>query len=137
MTQSTNALERLINRQKPVVPSRDDVVNNIKPQDIKTPRHQDSVASEPQDSSISINPDNFETIRNTTRIESNVDQALRNFCQQNKITKETWFEAAYLYLSKQPDVMDEVIELASQRLLERKQIADHRRAVAMQKRLIH
>lgn len=182
MTQSTkstntNALERLMNRQKPIVPSRSDVVNEINPQnsttlsgqdtnisrnqelttskcqdsktfrhqdfttskleDTNTSTHQDSILSTHQQTSISINPDEFETVRNTTRIESNVDQALRNFCQQNKITKETWFEAAYLYLSQQPEAMDEVIELASQRLSERKQIADHRRAVAMQKRLIH
>ncbi len=136
MTQSTNALERLINRQKPVVPSRDDLVNEIKSQDSLTSRHQDLTASKFHRLQ-SINPLEFETVRNTTRIESTVDKALRSLCLKRKITKETWFEAAYLYLSDHPDAMDEVMELASERLLERKQIADHRRAVAMQKRLLH
>jgi hypothetical protein len=136
MTESTNALERLMSRQKPVVPARDDVVSEIKHQDIKTSRHQKLKISNPDHSPLPINPDEFETVRNTTRIECNIDRALRSVCQKHKITKETWFEAAYLYLAGQPDAMDEVIELASQRLSERKQIADHRRAVTMQKRLL-
>lgn len=88
-----------------------------------------------QDLQTSSNSDIFETARNTIRLEVTVDQALRRLCTEERITKETWFEAAYLYLSEQPEAMDEVARLAQARLNQRKQIADYRRAVAMQKRV--
>lgn len=53
-----------------------------------------------------------------------------------RITKETFLEAAYFYLSNQPDEMAEVIQSAQERLSQRKAIADYQRAKTMQQRLL-
>ena len=124
MSQNQNALERLMKRSKPKVPSRPDVVSEGSNSDIKTQRLNEQDKSE------------FQTVRNTTRLEVGVNEALSNLCRQEKITKETWFEAAYLYLSERPEVMKEVIELASERIEERKEIANIRRAEAMKKKFL-
>ena len=154
MSQPENALERLMNRTKPKVPPRSDLVEDIVSLDIKTQRQQDLMASPvgrgaelppptsvTLDSKTSLRQDSetdaetFETVRNTIRLDASIDQELRRLCSEERITKETWFEAAYLYLSQQPEAMDKVVNLAQNRLNQRKQIADYRRAVAMQKRI--
>ena len=140
----SNALDRLMQRPKPTVPPRTDEVSPpLMPQsktqelqDSKTPTTPDVKTPLRQDLNTSIDPDTFETVRNTTRIEKSVERDLRHLCTENRLTKETWLEAAYLYLSQQPEAMETVIQLAKERLEERKRIADHRRAVSMQKRVI-
>lgn len=152
-----NALDRLMKKQKPTVPTRIDVVKESVSHDSKTKRQQevealetqntdvekesnsishDSKTSSSQDNQTQLSPDVFETVRNTLRIESTVDDELRQLCHEERITKETWLEAAYLYLSEQPDGMAEVVQLAQQRLQHRKAIADYKRAKTMQQRFL-
>jgi hypothetical protein len=162
MSQS-NALERLMKKQKPTVPARTDVVEESVSHDVKTSQQQDTITSTGQetkvevetpevtvlhsmshDSKTSLGQDsetqitlgNFETVRNTIRIESIVDDELRRLCHDERITKETWLEAAYLYLSDKPNEMAEVIQLAQERLQHRKAIADYKRAKTMQQRFL-
>lgn len=128
MSQGNNALERLVKRHKPIVPPRSELVEESISYDSKT--------SLSHDIQTQLNPDAFETVRNTIRLESSVDEALRELCHEERITKETWVEAAYLHLGEHPEAMEAVVALAQQRLVQRKRIADHRRAVSMQKRVI-
>ena len=154
-----NALDRLMKKQKPTVPARTDVVNESVSLDIKTQRQLDvnnlkkkedeqleseidDLPSTRHDSKTNLSqdyltPEDFETVRNTLRIESTVDLELRRLCSEERITKETWLEAAYLYLSDQPDALAEVVQLAQERLQHRKAIADYKRAKTMQQRFLN
>jgi metal-dependent amidase/aminoacylase/carboxypeptidase family protein len=71
-------------------------------------------------------------VRTTTRLEEEIDKALRHLCMDEKITKEVWFEAAYLYLAEHPKAMKVVNGVAKERW---KRAADLRKLETMQKRL--
>jgi hypothetical protein len=152
MSQS-NALDRLVSKKKPVVSPRGDVVNESVSLDVKTARQQngetsvsdgdnkdnsthDSQTSLSQDIQTGLTVDDFETVRNTIRIDSTIDEPLRRLCHDERITKETWLEAAYLYLSDHPDELAGVVRVARERLEQRKAIADYKRAKTMQERFL-
>jgi hypothetical protein len=123
------ALERIVARQKPKVPIRVDVVEELATNDLKTPISQDLQSK--------LNPDSFTTVRNTIRIESSVDEGLRQLCHLERITKETLLEAAYLFLQDHPDQLAQVVAIAQGRLQERKAIANYQRAKTMQERFLN
>lgn len=124
----SNALERLVAREKPKVPPRTDVVEELTNLDVKT--------SSSQDLEDKITQDQFETVRNTIRIESSVDESLRGLCHSERITKETWLEAAYLFLRERPEEMEVVVGTARERLQHRRAIANYQRAKTMQERFL-
>jgi len=160
----SNALDRLVNKKKPTVPPRLDVVEEILPipsepkeeiaqltQDAIKTLSQDSKTSLSQDSKTSLSQDintktslvselrqeeDFETVRNTIRLEQAIDDSLRQLCHDERITKETLLEAAYLYLEAHPTELEEVVQTARQRLQRRKTIADYKRAKTMQERFL-
>lgn len=158
MSDSNNtALNRIMQRNKPKVPPRQDEFNALNRQDVKTQKLEDSQMhdqrmhdreggseypstdvktsfSQPQ--KTQSGPNTFATVRSTVRIHSEVDEKLRLLCASKHITKETWIEAAYLYLSRDPSAFELVLAEAKERLDMRKQIADRRRAVSMQKRVM-
>ncbi|CCI34515.1 MULTISPECIES: hypothetical protein [Microcystis] len=51
-----------------------------------------------QDTNTETVLDDFETVRNTIRLDRAIDDSLRQLCHDERITKETLLEAAYLYL---------------------------------------
>ncbi|WP_206756588.1 hypothetical protein [Oscillatoria sp. FACHB-1406] len=148
MTDKPNALDRIMNkRSRPAVPPRADIVNesvsqDVKTslsQDIKTNRQQDINVDRPQDVNTNrlqdINIEIPKVVRSTTRIEESIDTAMRHLCADEKLTKEVWFEAAYLYLVEHPEAMGEVNAIARERLKQRKEAADLRRAQTMKEKL--
>ncbi|NCR42320.1 MAG: hypothetical protein GPJ21_22390 [Microcystis aeruginosa W13-11] len=160
----SNALDRLVNKKKPTVPPRLDVVEEILPipsepkeeiaqltQDVIKNLSQDSKTSLSQDSKTSLSQDintetslvselrqeeDFETVRSSIRLEQAIDDSLRQLCHDERITKETLLEAAYLYLEAHPTELEEVVQTARQRLQRRKTIADYKRAKTMQERFL-
>jgi hypothetical protein len=76
-----------------------------------------------------------ELVRTTTRIEVEIDRALRTLCIDHRFTKEVWLEAAYLYLSENPEAMAVVNDLAKQRYQRRKRAAELKKLETMQRRL--
>ena len=131
----SNALDRLVNKKKPSVPPRIDVVEEILPipsqpkeeiaeltQDAIKNLSQDSKTSLSQDTNTETDLDDFETVRNTIRLDRAIDDSLRQLCQDERITKETLLEAAYLYLDAHPTELEEVVRTARQRLQRRKEI---------------
>jgi hypothetical protein len=132
------AIDRIISRQKPKVPSRGDVVEELVSQDIKTSLSQNVDITEPIESleKSQTQPEPLETVRNTVRIEYEVDEALRRLCHSERITKETWLEAAFLVLQENPEQLEKVVALAQERLQRRKAIANYQRAKTMQKRFL-
>jgi hypothetical protein len=145
----SNALDRLINKKKPTVPPRIDVVGEVPQiptgqkekiaelsQDAINNLSQDGKTSLSQDVNAEIPLDDFETVRNTIRLDRAIDDSLRQLCHDERITKETLLEAAYLYLDAHPTELEEVVQTARQRLQQRKAIADYKRAKTMQERFL-
>jgi hypothetical protein len=153
----SNALDRLVNKKKPTVPPRIDVVGEVPQiptgqkgeiaeltQDVIDNLSQDSKTSLSQDTNAEISlvvselrrGDDFETVRNTIRLDRAIDDSLRQLCHDERITKETLLEAAYLYLDAHPTELEEVVRTARQRLQQRKTIADYKRAKTMQERFL-
>lgn len=153
----SNALDRLVNKKKPTVPPRIDVVEEILPipsepkeeiaqltqypiknlsQDSKTSLSQDNNAETSLVVSELRRGDDLETVRNTIRLDRAIDDSLRQLCHDERITKETLLEAAYLYLEAHPTELEEVVRTARQRLQQRKMIADYKRAKTMQERFL-
>ena len=160
----SNALDRLVNKKKPTVPPRLDVVEEIlpipsEPKEEIAQLTQDAIKNLSQDNKTSLSQDNktslsqdintktslvselrqeedFETVRNTIRLEQAIDDSLRQLCHDERITKETLLEAAYLYLEAHPTELEEVVQTARQRLQRRKTIADYKRAKTMQERFL-
>lgn len=135
MTDKENALDRLMKkRPRPAVPPRADIVNESISPDTKTSLSQDVSEESQHDANTDFPIEMPKVVRVSTRIEESVDIALRHLCTDNKLTKEVWFEAAYLFLSEHPEAMEEVNRLAGERLRQRKEAADLRRARTMKQK---
>lgn len=143
--ENKSSLDRLMSkRSRPKVAKRTDLINEVN-QDQKEIINNDVNESLRQDQKETINNDDkdknaqlFEeivTVRSTTRLEESIDTKLRHLCTDEKLTKETWIEAAFLYLTDYPDRLKQVNEIAQQRLRKRKEIADLKRAMTMKERL--
>jgi hypothetical protein len=142
-----DALKRLMQRQRPSVLPRADGLGAELP--VKSPQqlaaggyrsgYSDSSESTGVDVSMSVSQGDEaelpQLVRTTTRLEEEIDKALRHLCMDEKITKEVWFEAAYLYLVEHPKAMKAVNGLAKERYQRRKRAADLRKLETMQKRL--
>lgn len=142
----SSGLDRLMNqRSRPKVPKRTDLVDEASNQDlivnrshdVKTPLSQDikKTMSNNQETQQNQLFDDIVTVRSTTRLEESIDTKLRHLCTDEKLTKETWIEAAFLYLAANPESLKQVNEIAQQRLRKRKEIADLKRALTMKERL--
>lgn len=117
-----DALKRLMQSKRPSVSPR---------QETLTPKLIDVSTSLSQDTNIDLP----EVVRTTVRLEESVDQSLRQLCLEAGLTKEVWFEAAYLYLAQHPQELEAVNQIAKERLERRKRAADVRKLRTMQKRL--
>ena len=117
-----DALKRLMQGKRPSVSPR---------QESLTPKHPDVSTSLSQNTDIDLP----EVVRTTVRLEESVDKALRQLCLEAGLTKEVWFEAAYLYLAEHPQALEAVNQIAKERLERRKRAADVRKLRTMQKRL--
>jgi hypothetical protein len=73
-----------------------------------------------------------EVNRRTLRIASDLDAELESLCGKNKITRETFLEAAYLACQHDPNLMESVLTQARQRYLYRKQTGERRKFETMQ-----
>ena len=140
MDKSSGLDRALANRSRPKVNRRKDLTDEIKKDviqieslDVKTSRRQDFNKTDYNVKSLGFEDINL--IRSTTRIEESIDAKLRQLCLDQKITKETWLEAAFVFLSGDPKKLYQVNSMARERLIKRKEIADLRRANSMKQRL--
>ena len=133
-----DALKRLMEGKRPSVSPRLDVLTP-KPTDVNTSLSIDVLTPKPTDANTSLNQDTEtdlpEVVRTTVRLDESVDKLLRQLCLETGLTKEVWFEAAYLYLAEQPQALAAVNQIAKERLYQRKRAADVRKLRTMQKRL--
>lgn len=145
--QPDDALERLMHRPRPNVPPRSPGIESEMTSGATNAEHQYSANNR----SLEVNETSYadvrtterqdaktavpELVRTTTRLDADVDKALRNLCLDERITKEIWFEAAYLYLADQPEAMAIVLQIAKERYQQRKRAAELKKLETMQKRL--
>jgi hypothetical protein len=65
------------------------------------------------------------------RIETNIDERLRTICLKQKLSRETFIEAACAYLFANPEALKVVVAEGKARTKHRKQLGTKRRAQAM------
>lgn len=148
-----DALERLRNKAKPKVESRDlstvppnTVVQNLATTPInsdnnKTSGNPDieiSTLSDIEKSPSSANIDeqssvglNFATKQTTIRLEKQILQEITVVCQESEISREVLIEAFFVYFVGNKSAQAKIIKEARKRDDRRKEIANQRRAKSM------
>jgi hypothetical protein len=136
-----DALDRLKNRHRPTVPSRDATLTPGTP-DISTSRYPEQQISDTSDKPNPLQPPgepNAEpsplvTKQSTLRLESGLSDRLQRLCRENAICREVLIEAMFEYCQANPSIQEAVIESARSKNEHRSRVANHRRAKAMMKR---
>ena len=155
-----SAIERLKNRQRKKVPTRNASLNQGNNKDTtasndsipKTsqsinelnsndsiPKTSQSInelnsnGSIPQTSQSVISTDN-EPVRRTIRLDPEVDEYMDTLCKANKVTKETLFEAAILVCSNNQKTLKKVIANAQERYGNRKRIGEMKKLQTMNRK---
>lgn len=157
---SQDALERLRNKVKPTVESRDlspvSSEDNLSEQgkhqvislpenqgDILSSSNQDIEISSLQDMQISTNQTkpakenahqqnlDLETKQSTIRLEKELSLRLFQKCQSEEISREVFLEALFLYFENHKPMQTKVLQEARKRDQHRQEIANYRRAKSM------
>jgi len=132
MDDKVSARDRLKRRNRPVVEERKPFV---------APENQPSIDSENQELkdariNASKNKSIQETEHTTVRLEVKLKQRLDKLCskhKKDKVTRETLFEALFIYLEGHPEIQDEILAEAQRRGTIRAKLGVRRRAQAMLK----
>jgi hypothetical protein len=136
---NNDAFDRLKNRPRAAVPARNKSLTNSNDtmteisHSLITNFSQDSITEVSKTTALASAPDtpNLEAVRRTFRIEQSIDSQLEQVCSQNRVTRETFLEAAYLACSENPDWMAVVLEKAQQRYCQRKKTGEQRKFATM------
>ena len=155
-----DALERLRNRAKPTVQSRDlstipsvskneeisnreasVTINTVK--DISDSSNQDSEISTIADveavsqpsklasNELSSSSMDIKTKQSTIRLEQKLSQRLSQQCQEEEISREVFLEALFVYFENHKSIQSKVLQEARKRDQQRQKIANYRRAKLM------
>ena len=117
---SDDALERLKQRQRPNVPTRDASLTSNSP-DISTSRYQESNTQEPE----------IKTKQSTIRLEAELSNRLSEVCKSNTISREVLIEALFEHYESNPEVWGAIITLAKTKNDHRMKNANLKRAKSM------
>ncbi|MEM6613634.1 MAG: hypothetical protein AAF652_15525 [Cyanobacteria bacterium P01_C01_bin.72] len=142
---TNDALERLRNRKKPKVESRDlaealptsdslTASNNL---DVEISTQTDISKSSsllPNQNEQNAGEIDFATKQTTIRLEKQILQRICQVCQESEISREVLLEALFVNFENQQSVQPKVIKEARKRDERRKEIANQRRAKSMIKR---
>jgi hypothetical protein len=133
----TDAFDRLKNRSRATVPLRDASLakdtNDVKAEfshslDTEATKVEQSL-SEPNE--VEAFP---EVVRRTIRLEQQVDEELERLCSRERLTRETFLEAAYLLCNDKPEILQEVLTIAKERYRQRKAAGEKRKFQTMGKK---
>lgn len=159
MTINQDALERLRNRAKPIVQSRDlstipSVGSDEQSSSDEFPANKgsnmDISSSSNRDVEISTSIDistalpssvpalddnsssmNLKTKQSTIRLEKELSQKISQKCQSEEISREVFLEALFLYFESHKSMQSKVLQEARKRDKQRQKIANYRRAKSM------
>ena len=144
-----SAIERLKNRQRKKVTTRNASLNQDNKKNIKvnneldssdsilqTPQSLDELNSNdsmPQTPQFAFSTDS-EPVRRTIRLDPRVDAYMDTLCKKNKITKETLFEAAIIVCSNNQKTLNKAIADAQKRYSNRKRIGEMKKLETMNRK---
>ena len=153
LAMNQDALERLRNRAKPTVESRDlstipsvnhnnpplaqvDVtdVSNSSNQDIKISTSTDATDKYSSTSShdgLASSIMELKTKQSTVRLEHKISQKISQKCQLEEISREVFIEALFVYFDNHKSIQSKVLQEARKRDKQRQKIANYRRAKSM------
>lgn len=151
---SNDALERLKQRQRPTVPTRDASlvsegadtsisinVDTSIPKTLET--HQSHSLQAAKDTSTSRylevkKPqdllEQIQTKQSTLRLEAQLSDRLSTVCRENGISREVLLEALFQYYESEPEAWKTVLGEAKRRGEQRQQFANFKRAQSMMQR---
>jgi hypothetical protein len=129
-----DALDRIKNRQRPTVETRDSSIIKSDHDDAGTQNssYPDIQMSTPPGIKA---PPSLEVKNTTLRLETSIGEELQSLCQGQKICREVFIESMFLQVQADPDLLDRVLEGAQERQKKRTAVANHKRAVTMMSRL--
>jgi hypothetical protein len=139
----SDALERLRNRNRPTVPTRDASLISAAPAppastppstisfDISTSRYPDSEVSTVPEAKPQESEPPLQTKQSTMRLEQGLSDRLQEVCRENSISREVLIEALFEYGEAHPDVLKAVLSQAKLKNEHRQQIANLKRAKSM------
>lgn len=123
---SEDALERLRNRPRPAVETRD--LPLISPESAQNSPSQDL------EQETTSSWANMETKQSTVRLEKNLTQRINQLCQSEEISREVLFESLFLYFEAHNSAQNKILTEARKRDRQRQELANYRRAKSMIKR---
>jgi hypothetical protein len=145
---SEDALERLRNRTRPAVETRDLPLISPESSENSHSNHQLIRVETEQDQGSSASSAlksrgtgelegettswaNMETKQSTVRLEKNLTQRINQLCQSEEISREVLLESLFLYFEAHNSVQNKVLTEARKRDQKRQKIANYRRAKSM------
>ncbi|AUT04601.1 hypothetical protein CLI64_29625 (plasmid) [Nostoc sp. CENA543] len=118
---SDDALERLKQRQRPSVPTRDaSLVSSSS--DIQISGHQETKVSTHLE---------IKTKQSTIRLEAELSERLSEVCKANGLSREVLIEALFEHYEADPQAWQAILELAKAKGEQRMQNANKKRARSM------
>lgn len=126
----SDALERLKQRNRPSVKSRDTSLSsgNV---DTSIPRHLDTEILETPEHQVPVSKQPLQTKQSTLRLEQGVSDRLQEVCRKNSICREVLIEAMFEYCEANPEFLSAVLTEAISKNDYRQQVANMRRAKSM------
>lgn len=126
----SDALERLKQRNRPNVKSRDTSLSSGSP-DTSISRSQESQISEIPENQATASFQPLQTKQSTLRLEQGVSSRLQEVCRENGICREVLIEAMFEYCEANPEFLSAVLSEAITKNDYRQQVANMRRAKSM------
>lgn len=126
----SDALERLKQRSRPSVKSRDTSLASGSP-DTSTSRNQEHQISETSENQATVSKQPLQTKQSTLRLEQGVSSRLQEVCRENGICREVLIEAMFEFCEANPDFLSTVLSEAITKNEYRQQVANMRRAKSM------
>ena len=138
----SDALERLKQRQRPTVPSRDTSLESQRLDisiseslDNSMPRNSDTSMSESLDKGVSKSqPKNLATKQTTIRLETKLLERVAKVCAKENLSREVLFEALFEHYEQNSEAWESILGQAKEKAGHRLAIANRKRAKTMMQR---
>lgn len=106
-------------------------ISNHGGKDIQIPRHIDIKVSRSPLHSSDEGVEELTVKRSTFRLEVGLIGRMQRLCQDRKISREVMIESMFEYMERNPEALDEVLNVAESKNAYRQQLANRKRAKAM------
>jgi hypothetical protein len=138
----SDALERLKQRQRPTVPSRDTSLESLgldisipESLDNSMPTNSDTSMSESLDKGVSKSqPKNLATKQTTIRLETKLLERVTKVCAKENLSREVLFEALFEHYEQDSEAWEAILGQAKEKAGHRLAIANRKRAKTMMQR---